>query len=122
MNVLLTGGAGFIGSHLAEAYLRDGHTVVVVDDFSTGRESNVAAGAIVERLDIRDPGLTEVFERHRIDFVNHHAARADVRDAVKRPDLYLDVQRPGRAESARVCAQRRRAGLRVRLVRWLLVR
>ena len=91
MNILLTGGAGFIGSHLAEAYLRDDHTFIVLDDLSTGRESNVPAGAVIERLDIRDAGLMEVFERHRIDFVNHHAARADVRDAVKRPEMYLDV-------------------------------
>lgn len=91
MNILLTGGAGFIGTYLAEAYLRAGHGVVVLDDFSTGRESNVPAGALIERLDIRDPALATVFERHRIDFVNHHAARADVRDSVKRPELYLDV-------------------------------
>ncbi len=91
MNILVTGGAGFIGSYMAEAYLREGHTVVVLDDFSVGRESNVPPGAIVERLDVRDPGLAQVFERHRIEFVNHHAARADVRDAVKRPELYLDV-------------------------------
>ena len=91
MNILLTGGAGFIGSHLADAYLREGHVVVILDDFSFGREANVPAGAIVEHLDIRDPALPQVFEKHRIDFVNHHAARADVRDAVKHPELYLDV-------------------------------
>jgi UDP-glucose 4-epimerase len=91
MNILLTGGAGFIGTYLAEAYLRDGHTVVILDDFSTGRESNVPKGAIVERLDVRDAALKNVFSRHRIDFVNHHAARADVRDSVKHPELYLDV-------------------------------
>ena len=91
MNILLTGGAGFVGSHLADAYLRDGHTVIILDDFSFGRESNVPTGAIVERLDVRDPALSQVFERHRIDFVNHHAARADVRDALKHPELYLDV-------------------------------
>jgi UDP-glucose 4-epimerase len=91
MNVLVTGGAGFIGSYLSEAYLSEGHTVVVLDDFSTGHESNVPPGVIVERLDVRDPRLPEVFERHRIEFVNHHAARADVRDSVKHPELYLDV-------------------------------
>jgi UDP-glucose 4-epimerase len=91
MNILLTGGAGFIGSHLADAYLRQGHTVVIVDDFNTGRESNVPAGARVEHLDVRDKGLMAVFERHQIEFVNHHAARADVRDAVDHAELYLDV-------------------------------
>ena len=91
MNILLTGGAGFIGSYLAEAYLRRGHRVVIVDDLSTGRESRVPPGAVLERLDVRDPALAQVFERHGIDFVNHHAARADVRDSVKHPELYLDV-------------------------------
>tara|TARA_Y100000758_G_scaffold229332_1_gene166401 strand:+ start:605 stop:748 length:144 start_codon:yes stop_codon:yes gene_type:complete len=47
MNILLTGGAGFIGSHLADAYLREGHVVVILDDFSFGREANVPAAAIV---------------------------------------------------------------------------
>jgi UDP-glucose 4-epimerase len=93
MNILLTGGAGFIGSHLADAYLGQGHAVVIVDDFSTGREANVPAGAIVERIDIRDKDLMAVFERHRIEFVNHHAARADVRDAVDHPELYSGPQK-----------------------------
>ncbi|MEW5984338.1 MAG: NAD-dependent epimerase/dehydratase family protein [Acidobacteriota bacterium] len=95
MNILVTGGAGFIGSHVAEAYLREGHRVVIVDDLSTGRESNVPSGASFERLDIRDPGLSDVFAVHGIDFVNHHAARADVRDAVRNPRLYLDVNVAG---------------------------
>jgi UDP-glucose 4-epimerase len=91
MNILLTGGAGFIGTYLAEAYLREGHRVVILDDFSTGSVSNVPQGAIVERMDVRDPALRDVFSRHRIDFVNHHAARADVRDSIEHPELYLDV-------------------------------
>lgn len=91
MNILLTGGAGFIGSYLAQAYLRDGHRVVIVDDLSTGRPERVPAGAVFERLDVRDAALADVFARYQIDFVNHHAARADVRDSVKHPELYLDV-------------------------------
>ena len=91
MNILVTGGAGFIGSYLADAYLRAGHTVVVVDDLSTGRASRIPEGAIFEQVDVRDAALADVFARHRIEFVNHHAARADVRDSVKHPELYLDV-------------------------------
>ena len=91
MNILVTGGAGFIGSSVAKAYLHDGHTVVILDDFSTGREANIPAGGIIERLDVRDPALADVFARHKIDFVNHHAARVDVREAVAHPELYLDV-------------------------------
>ena len=95
MNILVTGGAGFIASHIAEAYLREGHRVVILDDLSTGREANVPSGAVLERLDVRDPAVRGVFERHQIDFVNHHAARADVRDSVKNPGLYLSVNVEG---------------------------
>jgi UDP-glucose 4-epimerase len=109
MNILVTGGAGFIGSHLVRAYLRAGHRVVVVDDLSFGKRSRVPPEAAFEQLDIRDPGLKDVFERHRIDFVNHHAARADVRDSIKHPELYLDVNVRGGLNLLELC---RRAGIK----------
>lgn len=91
MKVLLTGGAGFIGSWLAEAYLREGAQVVILDDMFSGREENIPAGAIMERMDVRDPDLGRLFRIHGFDVVNHHAARADVRDAVRDPFPYADV-------------------------------
>lgn len=54
MKILVTGGAGFIGSHLAEHLLAEGHRVTVLDDLSTGSEANVPAGARLERVDLRE--------------------------------------------------------------------
>lgn len=86
MKVLLTGGAGFIGGHVAEAYLARGDQVWIVDDLSTGRRSNVPAGAEFRRMDIRDEALRELFrETGGFDLVNHHAAQIDVRVSVAHP-------------------------------------
>ena len=85
MNVLVTGGAGFIGSHVADAYIAAGHNVLVVDDLSTGNRNNVPAGARFVQLDIRSSELRTVFEREKIDAVNHHAAQMDVRRSVEDP-------------------------------------
>lgn len=86
MKVLVTGGAGFIGSHVAQAYLDRGHDVWIVDDLSSGRERNVPAGAELVRLDIRDAGLADLFaEAGGFDVVNHHAAQIDVRASVNDP-------------------------------------
>src|SRR5688572_27008950 len=71
MKVLVTGGAGFIGSHVVDAFLADGHDVVVVDDLSTGRAGNLNPAARFYKLDIRDPGLAAVFEQERPDIVDH---------------------------------------------------
>ena len=85
MKVLVTGGAGFIGSHVVDAYLEDGYEVVIVDDLSTGRLANINPGAKFIQMDIRDPRLSEVFERERPDYVNHHAAQMDVRRSMVEP-------------------------------------
>jgi UDP-glucose 4-epimerase len=86
MKVLLTGGAGFIGGHVAEAFLARGARVWVVDDLSTGRRANVPAGAELRRMDIRDEALRELFrEVGGFDIVNHHAAQIDVRVSVADP-------------------------------------
>ncbi len=91
MKVLVTGGAGFIGSHVVDAFLADGHEVVVVDDLSTGRASNLNPAARFYKLDIRDPGLAAVFEQERPDIVDHHAAQMDVRKSVADPLFDADV-------------------------------
>ena len=83
--VLVTGGAGFIGSHIAEAYLRDGWEVVVLDDLSRGQQSNVPKGARFVRADIRSPEARETVATGRFDVLNHHAAQIDVRVSVDRP-------------------------------------
>ena len=91
MKVLVTGGAGFIGSHVVDAFLADGHDVVVVDDLSTGRAGNLNPAARFYKLDIRDPGLAAVFEQERPDIVDHHAAQLDVRQSVADPLFDADV-------------------------------
>jgi UDP-glucose 4-epimerase len=91
--VLVTGGAGFIGSHIAEGYLRDGWEVVVVDDLSRGHQSNVPKGARFIRADIRSPEARETLATGRFDVLNHHAAQIDVRVSVDRPafDSHINV-------------------------------
>jgi UDP-glucose 4-epimerase len=85
-NVLVTGGAGFIGSHVAELHLALGDRVWVVDDLSTGRVGNVPEGASFTHLDIGDAALDDVFvEAGGFDVVNHHAAQIDVRISVSDP-------------------------------------
>ncbi|HET8650224.1 MAG TPA: NAD-dependent epimerase/dehydratase family protein [Gemmatimonadales bacterium] len=83
--VLVTGGAGFIGSHIAEAYLSDGWEVVVVDDLSRGRESNVPAGARLVRADVRSPEARHLAATGGFDVLNHQAAQIDVRVSVTQP-------------------------------------
>jgi UDP-glucose 4-epimerase len=89
--VLVTGGAGFIGSHVAEAYLRGGWEVVVLDDLSRGHERNVPKGARFVRADIRSPEARQVIAGGRFDVVNHHAAQIDVRVSVDRPAFDSEI-------------------------------
>ncbi|HMN60003.1 MAG TPA: NAD-dependent epimerase/dehydratase family protein, partial [Anaerolinea sp.] len=85
MKILVTGGAGFIGSHVVDLFISEGYEVVVVDDLSTGRASNLNPAATFYQIDIRDPKLVEVFEKERPDYVSHHAAQMDVRRSVVEP-------------------------------------
>jgi UDP-glucose 4-epimerase len=89
--VLVTGGAGFIGSHIAEAYLRDGWEVVVLDDLSRGHEANVPKGARLVRADIRSPEARRTLATGKFDVLNHHAAQIDVRVSVDRPAFDSDI-------------------------------
>lgn len=78
MRVLITGGAGFIGSHVAERLLERGHEVCVVDNLSTGRRRNVPEGTVFYEQDIRT-GCPEVFQELRPDALCHQVAQMDVR-------------------------------------------
>jgi UDP-glucose 4-epimerase len=89
--VLVTGGAGFIGSHIAEAYLRGGWEVVVLDDLSRGHERNVPKGARFVRADIRSAEARRTIAAGRFDVVNHHAAQIDVRVSVDRPAFDSEI-------------------------------
>ncbi|HZA92084.1 MAG TPA: NAD-dependent epimerase/dehydratase family protein [Gemmatimonadales bacterium] len=89
--VLVTGGAGFIGSHIAEAYLRAGWEVVVLDDLSRGNEKNIPQGARFVRADIRSAEARRTIAEGRFDVVNHHAAQIDVRVSVDRPAFDSEI-------------------------------
>ena len=85
MKILVTGGAGFIGSHIADAYIAAGHDVVIIDNLSTGRKSNVNEKATFIECDIRDEKIADIFEQQKFDVVNHQAAQMDVRLSVENP-------------------------------------
>jgi UDP-glucose 4-epimerase len=85
VRAVVTGGAGFIGSHVAVALLARGDDVTVVDDLSNGKRENVPDGARLVVADIRDGGLGPVFEKARPEVVFHLAAQVDVRVSVERP-------------------------------------
>lgn len=91
MRALVTGGAGFIGSHLVDALLARGDEVHVVDDLTTGSRENLASGAELHELDIRDEGLEQLAERLRPEVVFHLAAQADVGTSIERPVFDADV-------------------------------
>ena len=83
--VLVTGGAGFIGSHVVDAHLALGDDVWIVDNLSSGRRENVPHGAELVVLDVRDDEVRNLFREVRFDIVNHHAAQIDVRVSVLDP-------------------------------------
>jgi len=86
MRALITGGAGFIGSHVADLMLAEGFEVTIVDDLSHGRYENIPAGVkAFFRLDINDPALADVFSRTRPEVVIHDAAQIDVTSSMKEP-------------------------------------
>ena len=85
MKILVTGGAGFIASHVADAFIEDKHDVVILDDLSTGFEKNVNSKAKFVKMNICDKEIARLFEEEKFDAVNHHAAQMDVRRSVKDP-------------------------------------
>lgn len=85
MKIVVTGGAGFIGSNVVDEFVRRGWDVVVIDDLSTGNVNNVNPKATFYQVDIRDEKLAEVFERERPDVVSHHAGQISVRMSVQDP-------------------------------------
>ena len=109
MKVLVTGGAGFIGSHVVDAHLEAGWDVAVVDNLSTGSRANLDPRAAFYNVDVRDPQLREIVARERPDVVNHHAAQASVPVSLADPRLDADVNILGTLHLFDAC---RAAGVR----------
>lgn len=105
LRVLVTGGAGFIGSHVVDAYLEQGDQVAVVDSLVSGQRAYVSSRARFYALDIRDPGLRDVFGRERPQLVNHHAAQVSVSASVSDPTLDADVNVVGTLRVLELCVE-----------------
>jgi len=92
VRILVSGGAGFIGSHVADAYLAGGHDVAVIDDCSTGNAANVPPAARLHRVDLRDrAAVAAVTAQERPEMISHHAAQLDVRRSVADPVFDAEV-------------------------------
>ncbi len=85
MKVLVTGGAGFIGSHIVDRLIQEGHDVVVVDNLSTGKKKNLNRAARFYKMDILSPKIEKIFKKEKPDLISHHAAQMDVRRSVADP-------------------------------------
>jgi len=95
LKILVTGGAGFIGSHLTDKFIASGHEVVIVDNLITGNRNNINPQAKFYLMDIRSAELARVFEYEKIDVVCHQAAQMDVRKSVEDPLFDADVNVKG---------------------------
>ncbi|MBE3144594.1 MAG: NAD-dependent epimerase/dehydratase family protein [Planctomycetes bacterium] len=91
MKTLVTGGAGFIGSHIVDAFINQGHDVVVVDNLFTGKMSNLNPKARFYQLDIVSAALDEVIGYEKPEVISHQAARVDVRASMSQPFLYAQT-------------------------------
>jgi len=94
MKVLVTGGAGFIASHIVDRLISEGHEVVIVDDLSTGSGDNLNPKATFYKMDIRSPELASIFEDEKPDYVSHHAAQVLVARSLREPmhDCWVNIE------------------------------
>jgi len=95
MKILVTGGAGFIGSNVVDGYVQAGHEVLIVDNLCTGKLSNVNPEVRLYQIDIRSREMDELIKKERPDILNHHAAQISVPDSVSDPILDADINIKG---------------------------
>ncbi|MBI5575658.1 MAG: NAD-dependent epimerase/dehydratase family protein [Deltaproteobacteria bacterium] len=110
MRIIVTGGAGFIGSNIADSYVADGHEVMVIDNLSSGKKENVPSAARFVLCDISSDTADEAVRTFRPEIINHHAAQIDVRSSVKDPQFDAQVNIIGSIrllEAARVHGARK---------------
>ncbi len=94
-NILVSGGAGFIGSHLVDQLIEMGKNVIIIDNLSTGLKENINKSAIFYKRDIRALNLKQIFQNHEIDTVFHFAAQIDVRKSLNEIEYEIDVNVKG---------------------------
>jgi UDP-glucose 4-epimerase len=103
LKVLITGGAGFIGSNVADGLIEKNYDVVIVDDLSNGKEENVPERAIFHRCDIRDKKIYDIFKAEKPDVVIHNAAQLSVRISVEDPLMDADINIMGGLNVINAC-------------------
>jgi UDP-glucose 4-epimerase len=104
VRILVTGGAGFIGSHVVDAYVAADHQVAILDNFSTGNEANINPAAELYRVDLRDqPEVEKAVASFRPDVVNHHAAQSEVPKSVADPGFDAQVNVVGGLNLLKAC-------------------
>lgn len=105
MKIVVTGGAGFIGSHVADSFIRKGHRVAIIDNLSTGTESNLNKKAKFFEADIRSAVIDKIFERTKPEVLCHHAAQIDVRKSADDPIFDADVNILGTLNLLNACVR-----------------
>ncbi|MCL6473243.1 MAG: NAD-dependent epimerase/dehydratase family protein [Firmicutes bacterium] len=105
MRIIVTGGAGFIGSNIVDAYIEAGHEVAVIDNLSSGKEENINPKARFYKIDIRSPEIDLVFAKEKPDVLNHHAAQIDVRKSVTDPMYDASVNITGMVGLLQSCVK-----------------
>jgi UDP-glucose 4-epimerase len=95
MKIMVTGGAGFIGSNVVDGYIRAGHQVVVVDNLFSGKKENLNPDAIFYETDIRSEEMARIMEAEKPDVLNHHAAQISVPASVEDPIMDADINIKG---------------------------
>jgi len=106
MKILVTGGAGFIGSQVAEGYLAEGHKVAILDNLSSGKKENLPHSAQFFKGDIRDrERVFEVFKEFQPEVLNHHAAQIDVRKSVENPVFDAEINILGLLNLLEACVR-----------------
>ncbi len=105
MNILVTGGAGFIGSNLVDRFIQEGHKVAVIDNLSTGLESNLNKKARFYKVDIRSAVIDRIFQKARPDVLCHYAAQIDVRKSTRDPIFDADVNIVGTLNLLDACVK-----------------
>jgi UDP-glucose 4-epimerase len=104
MKIVITGGAGFIGSNIADALIAKGHRVVVIDNLSRGKKENLNPKAKFYKLDIRDKKIPEIFKKEKSQAVFHYAAQIDTRTSVRDPIFDAEVNVLGTINIAKAAA------------------